>query len=267
MKKSALFICCALLAAGAQQFSSGGFASAQEGVVAVVNGVTIPSARLLAYVGGREIPANEQQTVVDNIIISELIAQAAREKGLDQSDAVRQQLAVAEYSVLGQAYVSDFFNNNPVEEERIKARYEELAEQAEGKEEYNVAHILVQDEALAGDLLGQLESNPGVFAELAKEHSQDPGSAENGGVLGWVVPQALVPPFAGAMQALKDGEFTAAPVQTDFGWHIIRVDGRRPLTVPPLNDDLRLRIQQEESALLLNEHLQEMREGAEVKLN
>ena len=267
MKKSTLILCGALLVAGVQHYSSnGGLAAAQEDFVAVVNGVTLPANRLLAYVGGRDIPENERQVVIDNLITSELIVQAAREQGLDKSDQVRQELAVAEYSVLGQAYVNDFFSKNPVSPERVNQRYEELVKQAEGQQEYNVAHILVAEESLANDLLAQIKNDPAAFRALAQEHSADPGSAENGGVLGWVVPQVLVPPFAEAMVALADGEMVAAPVQTDFGWHIIRMDGRRPIAVPPLNDQLRQQIQQDVSAVMLSEHLQSLRQKAEVTL-
>lgn len=260
---------------GALQFSDGkglsllyGEAHAQNAnIIATVNDVAIPQSRVDLYIGTQQISATDRENVIQNIITSELILQAAREKGLADDARVQDELAIAEYTIVGRAYVEDFFDGKAVDDARILARYEEISKQAIEDGEYDVAHILVGDEALANDLMRQLKEDPDRFAELASAHSQDPGSQPKGGRLDWIAPQALVVEFAEAMKSLDEGEMVDAPVRTQFGWHIIRVDGKRDASAPPLTGELRQRIEQLERAELFNEHIESLRESAKVKLN
>ena len=98
----------------------------------------------------------------------------------------------------------------------------------------NVRHILVrpseirtpeQTEALISGIYDQLQEGED-FAELAKEHSEDPGSALNGGTLGWSTPDQFVPEFSAMMRQTAEGE-VSEPFESEFGWHILAVDGRR----------------------------------------
>ena len=84
-----------------------------------------------------------------------------------------------------------------------------------------------------------MKKSPDKFSALAKEHSKDPGSAQNGGKLGWASPAGLVPPFAEAMQKTPNGEIYPEPVKTNFGWHIIFVADSRSLPPPPLDEKLK----------------------------
>ena len=142
-----------------------------------------------------------------------------------------------------------------------------MTREAEGKQEYNVAHILVEDETQAVELLAQIKKAPQEFANLAQQHSTDSGSAANGGKLGWIAPQALVPEFASAMTALQGGGIVEAPVQTTFGWHIIHVEDTRDIEVPPLTPPLRQRIEESERASLFSEHIEQLRADATVELH
>src|SRR5690606_6007428 len=89
------------------------------------------------------------------------------------------------------------------------------------------------EEDKAKDLIAKLEKG-GDFAELAKEHSEDPGSGARGGDLGWASADSYVQPFSEALAALKKGETTSEPVQSSFGWHIIRLEDTRQAEFPPL---------------------------------
>lgn len=115
-------------------------------------------------------------------------------------------------------------------EEELKAEYDaRVAEMP--KAEYHARHILVDDEAKAKDLIAQIDKGAS-FEKLAKENSSD-GSAAEGGDLGWFSPGQMVKPFSDAVQQLEVGKYTATPVKSEFGWHVIKLEETRPTTPPP----------------------------------
>jgi len=111
----------------------------------------------------------------------------------------------------------------------MRAEYDKL-KAANQQEEYKSRHILVKEEKEAKDLLARLDKGES-FDALAKEHSLDPGSGANGGDLGWAAADSYVEPFAEALTKLKKGE-TSKPVQSSFGWHIIRLEDTRTADFP-----------------------------------
>jgi peptidyl-prolyl cis-trans isomerase C len=150
-----------------------------------------------------------------------------------------------------------------VEEAEIEAAYEEAYADFEPQPEFNASHILVETEEQAQEIRAELEGGAD-FAALAEEHSTDPGSAANGGNLGWFGPGRMVPPFEAAVTELEQGE-VSEPVQTQFGWHLIRLEDERLSGPPPLEavrDQLESQIGQER----LQAELEELRAGAEVEL-
>jgi peptidyl-prolyl cis-trans isomerase C len=94
---------------------------------------------------------------------------------------------------------------------------------------------LVEKEADANALIAKIKAGAS-FADMAKQSSKDPGSAPNGGELGWVSDKSLVPEFSKAMVALNKGQMTDKPVKSQFGWHIIRVDDVRDAKAPPMDE-------------------------------
>jgi peptidyl-prolyl cis-trans isomerase D len=123
----------------------------------------------------------------------------------------------------------------PVSEAEIKAAYEARAAQYRVEEQRRASHILVKTREEADKLAAELKKAPGRFAELAKKQSQDPGSAEKGGDLGWFGRGMMVPAFEEAAFRQKEGEI-GAPVQSDFGWHVIRVTGVQAAKSRPLQE-------------------------------
>ena len=99
------------------------------------------------------------------------------------------------------------------------------------QKEYSARHILVKTEAEANDILAQVRKGSD-FAKIAKEKSLDPGSKEKGGDLGWFSPAGMVKPFSDAVTSLKKGEVSTTPVQTQFGWHVIKLVDSRATQVP-----------------------------------
>jgi peptidyl-prolyl cis-trans isomerase C len=129
---------------------------------------------------------------------------------------------------------NEFIKEMEPTEEKLQAEYERIkSKNAElGQKEYHVRHILVKEEADATDVIAQLEGGAD-FAELANEKSEDSGSKETGGDLGWSAPQRYVIPFADAINSLQKGETTSAPVKTDFGYHVIELIDVRVAAFPP----------------------------------
>ena len=237
-------------------------------VVAVVNGVELTDTRVSVYLKGLPpLQDDGHAEVIENMISSELLAQAASKAGLDQK--LREDMLVAQQAVLVRSYLNDYLQENPVSEEDIKAHYEKaLADNTlgGGGKEYLVSHILLPDEDKAKAVAADLQKNPKRFADIAKESSEDKGSGQNGGDIGWSSPQNLVPPFAEAMQKMKPGEISAAPVQTRFGWHIIHLREVRDTEPPALDARLRQRIENEERNARVTKHIEELRAAATVEL-
>ncbi|MEO8716940.1 MAG: SurA N-terminal domain-containing protein [Burkholderiales bacterium] len=135
----------------------------------------------------------------------------------------------AEYLVLSAEALG---KRDALPEAELKAAYETRANQYRVAEQRRASHILVQTEAEAAKLAAEARKSPARFAELAKKHSQDSGSAANGGDLGFFGRGMMVPAFEEAAFRMKDGEISD-PVKSDFGWHVIRLTGVRPATVRP----------------------------------
>lgn len=239
-------------------------AAADDGkAVAVVNGVSIPESRITSYaaVAAGQLQDGQRVAIIENMINSELIAQQAAKDGMREE--LRQQIIIAEQTVLGRAYITKFLADNPVSDDDITALYDSLTQG--NASEYNTAHILVDNEAQANALLAQVLAAPDTFGDLAAGNSKDPGSAQNGGDIGWVSPGGLVPPFAEAMAKTAKGKIHPEVVKTDFGWHIILVKDIRDATLPPLDDQLRGQLRQQAQAQKITEHLKALADSAKIE--
>jgi peptidyl-prolyl cis-trans isomerase C len=140
-------------------------------------------------------------------------------------------LDVQRQNTLIQALLRDEVEKAPITDAQIKAAYEAQKAKVGGKE-YRARHILVEKEDEAKTIIDQLKKGA-KFEELAKG-SKDTGSAKNGGDLDWAAPDSYVKPFSEALTKLTKGQLTDAPVQTQFGWHVIRLDDVRDTQFPPL---------------------------------
>lgn len=218
--------------------SLGAAAAAHAQNAAIVNGKAIPKARVDEFVTaltqqGRPDTPELRTAVRDELIAREIFVQEAEKKGLTRSTDVARQLEQTRQDILIRAVIRDHLKNNPVTDAEIKAEYDKLAKGAGGGDkEYRARHILVESEAEAKSIIDQLKKGA-KFEELAKK-SKDPGSAANGGDLDWNGPDTFVKPFSEAMVRLQKGQTTEAPVKTDFGWHVIRLDDVREPAPPPL---------------------------------
>jgi len=186
----------------------------------------------------------------------ELLAREAKKANLDKNPEIKQQMDLAGQTVLVRAYVTDWIKKNPIPDADLRKEYDAIKAQM-GDKEFKVKHILVEKEDEAKDVIAQLQKG-GKFDELAKARSKDPGSKDRGGDLDWNAPGGFVKPFSDAMIATPKGKFTATPVQTQFGYHVIFVEDVREAKVPSF-DEVKPQLQQRVQAAHLDKYFKELR--------
>lgn len=191
----------------------------------------------------------------DELNTRELLVREAKKKGLDKTPDIKNQMDLSAQTVLVRAYVADWAKANPIPDAALRKEYDTIKAQI-GDKEYHVRHILVDKEDEAKDIIAQLQKGE-KFEKLA-ERSKDPGSKVNGGDLDWNAPANFVKPFSDAMVKLEKGKFTATPVQTQFGWHVIKLDDVRDAKVPSF-DEVKPQLQQRMQGQYLDAYFKDLR--------
>ena len=206
-------------------------------VLATVNGTPITLGNVIAM---RERLPEQYQGLPDDVllkgVLDQLIDQAllAAEVSTDPADdplAVKVHLQNERRASLAAGLVQERIAA-PVDAAAVQAAYDAQVAAFKPAKEYSASHILVATEDEAKAIEAQLKDG-GDFAAIAKEKSTDPGSGAQGGSLGWFGAGQMVPEFQAAVETLKPGEISA-PVQSQFGWHIVRLDEVRDTAFPPL---------------------------------
>ena len=172
-------------------------------------------------------------TVIDDIIDTHLSADAARAAGLDENPAIHEVATRAYERVLAQAFIQQAVNER-LTEDMIQQSYNDLVADTESRSEVRARHILVASEDEAKAVISRLD-NGEDFAALAQELSTGP-SGQNGGELGYFRRGDMVPGFELVAFATASGSYTDTPVQTQYGWHVIKVEDRRIAPAPPLEE-------------------------------
>ncbi|MBK6631825.1 MAG: peptidylprolyl isomerase [Betaproteobacteria bacterium] len=255
-----------LLAQEAKPAAKPAAASGKAGGVATVNGVAIPASRadalLQSQLSQGQQDSEQLRTAVRNDLITrEILSQASKKKGFDKKADVMAQFELARQGILVNAYLQDFVATHPVTDDAIKKEYDSIVKTM-GSKEYKARHILVEKEDEAKSIIARLQKGE-KFEELAKQ-SKDPGNKDRGGDLGWAAPSGYVKSFADALVKLEKGKFSAAPVHTEFGWHVIQLDDIRDLKHPGL-DEVKPQIQQRLQQQMLEKHITELRAKAKVE--
>ena len=225
---------------------------------ATVNGKVIPAAKIELMV--KQVVAQGKQTdspqlreaIKRELIGREVLIQEADKQGFGTRAEVKAALENARQSIIINAMLADHVRKNPVKDPEIKAEYDRYKAQM-GDKEYHVRHILVPTVEEAKAVIAKLKSGS-KFEDLAKAQSKD-GSAANGGDLDWASPAAYVPEFSKAMVALQKGAITDVPVQTQFGFHVIKLEETRATKVPPFEE-----VKQQVAESLQQKKLQAFRE-------
>jgi peptidyl-prolyl cis-trans isomerase C len=196
-----------------------------------------------------------RNAIRDELNTRELLVREAKKKGVDKTTDVKNQTELAAQTVLVRAYVADWVKANPIPEAALHKEYDTIRAQM-GDKEYKVRHILVDKEDDAKEIIASLQKGE-KFEKLA-ERSKDTGSKAAGGDLDWNAPGNFVKPFSDAMVKLPKGKFTATPVQTQFGWHVIEVTDIREAKVPSF-DEVKPQLQQRMQGQYLDNYFKELR--------
>lgn len=234
--------------------------------IAVVNNKPVPKAREDAWVqqlvaqGQKDTP-QLREMVKRELIRREVFMQEVARRGLAEKPDVKFQLDVQRQNTLIQALMRDELQKSPVTDAQVRAEYDKQ-KAAAGAKEYKARHILVEKEEDAKAIVEQLKKGA-KFEDLAKQ-SKDTGSAANGGDLDWAGPDAFVKPFSDAMVALEKGKMTEAPVQSPFGWHVIRLDDVRESQFPALAQ-VRAQIAESLTQQRVQQFVQELEKKAKVQ--
>lgn len=230
-----------------------------------VNGVVIPKDRGDALFNeqlsqGAPDSPDLRNAIREELIRREILAGEARKKGMEKNPIVKAQMELAQQAVLIRAYMQDYVRTHPVSDAEAQKEYDAI-KAGLGNKEYKSRHILVEKEEEAKAIIGKLQKGD-KFDELAKQ-SKDPGSKDKGGDLGWSAPSAYVKPFSDALVKLEKGAFTAVPVKTDFGYHVIKLEDVRDLKVPAF-EEAKPQISQRLQQKMVEEHILNLRKSAKV---
>jgi peptidyl-prolyl cis-trans isomerase C len=237
--------------------------------VAVVNGVAIPRADYDAFLKnllqGKPVPpdltAEQKNQVLDELITMQLVSTQALKDGVDKDPEVAANLDVLRMRILSDGESQKFLKGKDPTDAELHAEYDnDIA--AMDKTEYHARHILVATKEKADQLIKKLKGGA-KFEDVAKAESTD-NSKTSGGDLGWFTATRMVKPFADAVKALKKGETTPEPVQTQYGWHIIKLEETREVTPPPF-DQVKAQVTKNLIQKKLVAYVEDMKKTAKIE--
>ena len=234
--------------------------------VATVNGKALPKSVFDLYVAnmsrqsGREVTEEQKGQLLDQYVSMQLAAEEAEKAGIEKDQKVRDQLALARLQVLVDAGLQKYLEAHPVQESELRPEYD--AQVAALPREYHARHTLVDDQAAAVAITKELKGGAD-FAKIAAKRSKD-SSSKSGGDLGWFTLDTMVKPFADAVKTMEPGQLTEQPVQSQYGWHVIKLEESRATSAPPF-DEVKDRIKTFVQRKKLQAHLEELRKAAKIE--
>jgi peptidyl-prolyl cis-trans isomerase C len=237
-------------------------------VVATLNGQPITAADLALAETEldqqfAQLPPDQRRIAALTAILEiRLMAQGAEAEGIAEEPEFQRRLDLMRQRLLHAAYIEQAIAER-ISEEDLRARYETEIAGLDLDEEVRARHIIVETEEEAAEIIAALDAG-GDFEELARERSQD-GAAQQGGDLGYFSRGQMVPEFEEAVFAMEVDSYTAEPVQTQFGWHVIKLVDRREQEPPSFSD-----VQPQLRNLLLREAyyqaVDELRDAADIDI-
>ncbi|WP_299444024.1 peptidylprolyl isomerase [uncultured Rhodospira sp.] len=236
-------------------------------VVARVNGHEITMSRLQALRARdpqlQQVPLPMlYESLVNHLVEGELIVGKAKAEGFGDHPDVQERLNAVRDEIIRSIYLTEIVEDAATEE-ALQARYEAFKQEHPPEEEVKASHILVESEDEARAIIQQLEDGAD-FAELAKAESTGP-SAPNGGDLGYFKRNGqMVEPFAKAAFDLEAGAYTTEPVETQFGWHVIKVTDRR-MSEPPSLEEVRNQLTTEIAQDTISDLVEDLRDDADIE--
>lgn len=201
------------------------------------------------------------EDLLERVIDIKLFAQEGKKMKLDEEPSVRAAIDFVIEKVLMQAFLSKYVQEN-IKEENLKASYNNFIADETSREEIKASHILMDTESEAIDVINML-NNGDDFAELAKNKSTGP-SGPSGGDLGWFKRGQMVPPFEKAAFSLNKNEITQLPVQTQFGWHVIKIFDKR-IPEAPSYENMKSKLIQDLERKIVSKKIQDLRNDALIE--
>lgn len=255
----ALFICASLLPGTSVIAQDVG----NNGVVATVNGEAIYQSTVDSV--SQQLQGNQQSVdetaIVDELINLKLLSQQAVETGLDEREDVRSVLELQRLQILSNMYLREISTSMQATDEELQAEYDK---QSVGlsKSEYLVSQIMLENEADAKAVIDDLAAGE-TFAKLATERSTDAGGSQ-GGDIGWVHSDALPAQMSDALATMEIDSYSDAPVQSEYGWHVLHLREKRGST-PPAFESVKQQLQGAILADRIQAQLDELRADADIE--
>jgi peptidyl-prolyl cis-trans isomerase C len=230
--------------------------------VAIVDGTPISRDAYDDYLKGllrgkpvSDVTADEKNQVLDQMINMQLIAAQAEKDGLEKDPDVATRVALLRTQILADAAAQKYVKSNEPSDQELHAAYDAATD----KTEYHASHILVPTKEKADQLIKKIKGGA-KFEDIAKADSTD-NSKANGGDLGWFTTARMVKPFGDAVKGLKKGEFTTDPVQTQYGWHIIKLEDTRDAPFDQMKAQLTNGIMQKK----FQEYIESLKKTAKIE--
>ncbi len=244
-------------------------AAATDGsaIIAIVNGTDIKRDTLDAVIAmakrsGMTDEQLDEKALLEDLVATELARQEAKKSGLSEREDIQQKVENFADKLVLNTWMQEKANALDITDADLKAAYDQSIEKMP-KSEYKARHILVKTEDEAKAIIEELKTGKD-FADLAKEKSTGP-SAPTGGDLGWFKADSMVKPFSEAVLAMEPGKISTAPVETQFGWHVIQLEEKRDVKLPEL-DNMKPQLKRQLEQEKMMAYMQDLRKGADVKV-
>jgi peptidyl-prolyl cis-trans isomerase C len=232
-------------------------------VIATINGQPLYEENLKVIQSSLPTPMPEQR-LVERMIELRLLAAAARKEGLDKHPQTQAQIENAIDNQLANDYLSQYMGQMKITDAELQTAYDKFVQGYPKTTQYKAAHILVKTKDEADAIIKQLDSGT-PFDKLAEEKSQDPGSAKQGGDLGWFDLDQMVPEFSAAVAKLKKDQITQEPVHSKFGWHVIKLEDTRAAK-PPTFAELKPQLETQLRRAAIETLVKKLRADANVEI-
>ena len=232
----------------------------EDQIAATVNDVVISKDDVVNFKALRGNPQASDQQILEEMIATELLHQEALKSGVADNPEAAFQLRMQESELMARLLMREKFGNISFTDEELLAAYDAQMENTDAHE-YKARHILLTSQDEAAAVIEALR-NGADFVALAQERSTGP-SGPNGGDLGWFKASRMVPPFADAVKTMNKGDISVTPVQTDFGWHVIKLEDVRELDKPDF-ETIREQVQQNLIREAINDYISNVKENAVI---
>ncbi len=242
------------------------FAKTDDLTLAIVNGKEIKHSQVMEIL--KTLPVQQgvdleriYPQVIDHVINEQLLQVEIGKINLKNDPDVQKRMAMAKDQIIKAVYLERKVKEL-VTDKQVKKEYNKLKKEQSGIKEIKARHILVKTEDEAKAIIKQLDGGAD-FAGLAKEKSTGPTGAR-GGDLGYFTKEAMLPEFSKVAFALKSGKYSKTPVQTQFGWHVVKTEDHRSKPAPKLTEvegAIRGKLGQE----ALETYVKNLRKTAEIK--